>query len=929
MLRLIGITLLLVLGTCCLAEDVAADTPADTEITAIDISSIPFPSQDVKKYKNQRKSRSYADKIRGRAKKPQIKIFEPTPKYKKWDEVIRDADAFDGLFVVYKKREDVYFAIRNDQLDKPYLAVMSLSKGIGSHFLLGGLPIDDVMFDFHRVEDHIQMRRLNTRFRASGDSAIEKAIDLSYGISVLFSLPIESEDEDEGELLIKMDEVFLSDFSDLGYFMQMVMNRAVHMDRKKAVYNKIKSYPENVEIETALTYSPGDRRGLSLPNVPDSRFIEVGVHYSIIELPSVPMKPRLADDRIGYNTTPFKDFSRTGRESFMMHYINRWRLEKKDSSAALSEPLEPIVFYLDHTIPRHYRKYIAEGVEAWQQAFEEAGFENAIVAREAPEDPEFDPEDARYNMIRWIVSDHPVFSAIGPARVDPRTGEILSADVLIEASVLSNLQRAYRTYTGPDALAQIDPFSAFIDPETAHETDVSPPYFEYGRHLECSAGKWLGEGAALLRLALLSQGIIGAGQDIPDEYVGEGLRWLITHEVGHTLGLRHNFKSSISTPFEKLQDKHVVERIGLTGSVMDYAPPNISEDPDTQGYFYSPTVGTYDRWAIKWGYSEFPGESPEADREALEAIAEDAWKPEHAFGTDEDTYPAGALDPHCNIFDLGSDPLRYAEKHFRLVQNILRSDDLEERVCADGESYAPLRSAVEALIIQKYIAFSLAVKYVGGQYTERAHKGDPGDKLPLKPLTADEQRRALGFLIDHAFSVESFELPPELLNRLTDNKLRDWQNHTLTYGRRFDFPLLGWTGAIHYALLSYLLQPMLLQRILEAEYKVDDPFRLSELFGSLTRSIWLDHPTPEGKTAAMQRNLQRLYLNKLTQMVVAPFLGTPDDAIAIARLNLTRTRTSIDRALQIQGLDDETNAHLLESRARIDRALDANLQSGF
>jgi hypothetical protein len=259
----------------------------------------------------------------------------------------------------------------------------------------------------------------------------------------------------------------------------------------------------------------------------------------------------------------------------------------------------------------------------------------------------------------------------------------------------------------------------------------------------------------------------------------------------------------------------------------------------------------------------------------------------------------------------------------------LNNGNLEERIVAAGENYVPLRSAVQTLLLQKYLALRLSVKYIGGQYTERPHKGDPGDNLPLEPLPASKQREALAFLVESAFSADAFALPPELLNKLADNKIVDWENRLYIYGRRFDFPLITWVGAIQNTILYYLLQPMLLQRVLETEYKVEEPFRLAELFGTLTKAIWLDTPAPSGKTAVMQRNLQRFYVRMLTQMVVQPSMGTPEDAVALARLNLVRVRGSIETALREPGLGDETNAHLMESKARIDRALEAKLQSSF
>ncbi|MEJ2720329.1 MAG: zinc-dependent metalloprotease, partial [bacterium] len=879
---------------------------------------------------------SYRDKLESRGAPKAPPAPKAKPKYKPWKEVLKDAETHEGLFTIHTKREDVYFEIKEDQLDKPYLAIMSLSKGIGARMVLGGLPIGgSIMFDLHRVEDHIQIRRLNTRFRAEDNEALEAAIDLTFGNSVLDQFAIESENTDNKSLLVKMNGFFLSDISDVGYWLQMVLSKPVRLEAKKGTFSKIKAFPDNVEIETLMTYSPADRRGLSLPSVPDSRYIEIGVHYSLHKLPEKPMKPRIADDRVGYFVTPFKDFTRDDKDNFFVHYCNRWRLEKADPTAELSEPVKPIVYYVDHTVPLEYRRYVREGIEMWQKAFERAGFKNAIIAKDAPspeEDPEYDPEDARYNTIRWIVSDAPSFGAIGPSRVDPRTGEILDADVLIEQNMIMGFRMSYRRFAGPLTLEGLDPTLQYLkDPETDPE---AAERIEMMRNtLGCcdrNFGIGFSQGFDFLQLALLTGGSMDPGMKVPQEFIGEAIKFVTCHEVGHTLGLRHNFKSSTATPFDKLNDRYTVSEIGLTGSIMDYPSPNVSRDRSRQGYYYSPSVGTWDEWAVEWGYTEVPGDmTPEREQTALRKIADKASLKENTYGTDEDTYPAGALDPLSAIWDLSDDPLAWAVERIGVCEDILAKGDLEERVVGEESNYVPLRYAAQTLLMQEYLAVGRAIKYVGGQYTARPHRGDGSGELPLEPVPPEKQREALEFIVEKGFSPGAFALPPEMLNRLADNKARDWQNQVFAHGRRFDFPMIGWVSAIQNALLMQLLQPMLLQRVNEAEYTVDDPYRLSELFGGLTDAIWYNNMIPEGRTAIMQRNLQRTYLDYLIRMTVRPISGTPHEAIALARLHLTRLDSRLEGESKKQGLSDEAVAHLIESRARIKRALDANLQSSF
>jgi len=853
------------------------------------------------------------------------------PKYKPWGEVTKEAELHEGLFDVYTKREDVMFVIKEDQLDKPYVCFMSLSKGIGARFVLGGLPIaPSIMFDFHRVEDHVQMRMLNTRFRATDDEALKNAIDLSYGNSILFNLPIAS--EKDGKLIIKTNSVFVSDIGDMGFWLQIVLQKPVRMDPKKGYFKRVKTFPENVEIETMLTYSPGDRRGLNLPQVPDTRYIKLGVHYSIHSLPEVPMKPRYMDDRVGYFGTPYKDFARDKNDNFFVHYINRWRLEKEDPNAELSKPKEPIVFYIDPTIPKKYRKYVSEGIELWQKAFEAAGFKEAIVARDPSEVEDFDAEDARYNTIRWIVSDEPSFGAIGPSRVDPRTGEIIDADILMEQNMIASFRRAYRRYAGPEAFFQNDPELNWLQ-----SPEENPEWHELqsllmSRFGTCGIGHGFSTNFQFMSLAVMMDGSAegGTGMNVPDEYVGEAIRFVTAHEVGHTIGLRHNFKSSISTPYEKLHDKYTVSEIGMTGSVMDYAAPNVSRDRKKQGYYYTPSVGTYDQWAITYGYTELPGDkSPDGERKDLKKIASEANLQKHAYGTDEDTYPAGAMDPNSNIWDLGDKPLAWAAERIGVCQDILSDADLTARVVHEGDNYVPLRSAVETLLIQEYIAITKAVKYVGGSYTARPHKGDATDQTPVMPVPATQSREAVKFVTDNAFSPDAFKVDPEILKRLQDDKLWSWQNNIFAYGRRFDFPMSGWVAGIQNALLSQMLNPTLQQRVIDGQYANSDPYTLAEYYRTLTGAIWYDNMTPKGQTAVWQRNLQRIYLHRLIQQAVHPSPGTPWESIAISRLHLTNLNSRLKTAYAQKGLSDEQNAHLLESMARIDRALDADMISSF
>jgi hypothetical protein len=862
---------------------------------------------------------------------------EKKPKYKPWNKVLKDAESKEGLFKVWTKQENVWFELNEDQLDKPYLMISHFSQGIGAYMLFGGLRLDNMMFDLHRHEDHLQIRRLTDRFRAQGDEALQRAITLTFSPSIVASLPIESEKNDGKTILIKVNGYFLSDVVGLGMIMNAVFHQPVRMDAKKGYFHRIADYPENIEVDTRVTFSPSQPQRLNLPSVPDPRYIQLGVHYSIRKLPDEPMMPRIEDDRVGYFTTSFKDFNRTDKESWFVHYVNRWRLEKKDPDAELSEPVKPIIYYIDRTVPEEYVDYLIAGVEWWQKAFEAAGFKNAIIAKRAPtpeEDPEYAAEDARYSTIRWNTSDQGRYLAIGPSQVDPRTGEILNADVLIEHNMAHSFHNAYKRFAGPrDALMSVDPVLKDLwmtDEENAAEVnwDEVPILRDLNRN-NCDLMDAMQLEGNFMRIAMLGREMLPPGSAMPNDFVGAALTYVTAHEVGHTLGLRHNFLSSGSTPFDKLNDKAVVKQIGMTGSVMDYAGANVAANRADQGYYYGVGVGTCDKWVIKWGYSKVEGDTPEAQKKHLDEIASQSWKKQNLYGTDEDAYPAQALDPRINVWDLSDDPLAWAAERMTVCNDLLQNGKLEDRVVADGHNYVPLRSAVTTLYLQKYIASGMAVKYIGGQYTARPHKGQSNGETALLPVDAAVQQKALEFIVANTLKTDTWRLDPAMLNMLQDDKQWSWENNPFQNGRRFDFPMSLWIGAVQNAVLSRLMNPILQARVVEATYKVEKPFKLSQLYSALTREIWTKDAAPRGQYAGLQRNLQRIYLGRLISQVTTPNPFLPPDAIELSRLNLRRIRSSANTALQRQGLDDETNAHLMETVARIDRALNAQRITGF
>jgi hypothetical protein len=846
--------------------------------------------------------------------------------FQDWSKVTKDAEVKRGFYTLYQKRENLYLELRPEQMDKPVLGIFSLARGIGRDGILGGLPVNNRLLEFHREGDRVLVLEKNMRFTAPAGSAIEKAKDLSHGHSVLASLKIESQQDSSKALLVDLAPFLVSDVTDMAEGMRYSFNnKPVRFDKDRSALTMVKVFPENVEVEALLTFSPSDRTDLNLNTVPDDRYVPVTMHYSFSKLPDVPMTPRLADDRTGYFLTAMKDFSRDDQESFWVRYVRRWRLEKKDPTAALSEPVKPIVFYIDHTIPEKYRPYVKQGIEGWQKAFEAAGFKNAIVAKDPPDDPNWDPEDVRYSTIRWITSSEPSFGAIGPSRVDPRTGEILDADILFEASIVQRRWRIYRDLVGgPSAIAE------GVVPQLHDSPFLEPEY-------RCDAALGMPAGLALIQLGLLVDGSVPPGSPIREKFVGEMLVHTTLHEVGHTLGLRHNFRASTATPYEKLHDIEWTRERGVMASVMDYATPNIGLNGAKQGDYYSSSPGTADLWMIRYGYAPSGTTDLSADYAFASKIADESNRDGHEYSTDDDTYPADALDPRTAIWDLGGDPLRFATERIGHIRRIWTSGKLDERILGAEGEYPVVRRAMDGLLEQYGIALGLAVKWVGGQYQSRNHRGQPEAVDPLRPIPAAKQRAALAFLAENAFASNAFAVDRTVLNKLAPDRWLHWgvaDNFGVWTGPRLDYDFNAKVLAIQNALVNALTSPSLLARLREAESRSAEPFRLSEHFDRMTKMLWdeVGGTSPAAFRALegphTRREVQRAWVDRMSQLMVSPPTGLPDDARALARLQLSRIDGRAAKALASGvTMGDYTRAHLLETRARIKRALEAEREA--
>jgi hypothetical protein len=930
----------------------------------------------------------------------------PGPNYRDFNEVTRGAEKIDGLFTLYKTGDHLYAEIRPDQFNHPLLAPVTVARGMGQ----AGVPVrddfDERVLVFRRVGERIQVVQRNIHYKAPAGTPLAKSVSQNYTDSVLIALPIITINPMRGgAVLIDFSDVFMGDFAQIPLGM---------VDRSRSHWSKVKGFPNNMELELEATYTGGYRRmGIGrVDGVADPKGITLVLHFSLMRAPDMGYHPRLADDRMGHFLSATKDFGVTDADSNFVRYINRWRLEKSDPRAKLSPPRKQIVWYVEDTVPLEYRPYVEDGISEWNKAFEKIGIRNAIAVRWEQEGrDEFDPEDTNYCTFRWVTSDAEL--AMSCLRANPMTGEMIDGDVIFNAGFIRYWKQSYAlligstTTTAGDVQASPLAFGEVISPILASKMGYGMPaarallgqgVLDKGpgqmvpeavpadqNFLEWQLARNLARGSrgfcqfqtgfqhdfGLAAIALADTPKPEAPKsdkdkkddkdktskkpepkpELPEEFIGQAIKHIVMHEVGHSLGLRHNFKASTMLTQDQLHDQAITRTKGLVGSVMDYCPINIAPKGKKQGDYYSTTLGPYDYWAIEYAYT--PADGDEAS--TLKKIASRA--PEHdlVFATDEDYLLND--DPYVNQWDLGADPCQFGKDRITLASELLK--DLDARVVKNGDSWARTRRAFSILLSQWGDGATLASQYIGGQSVSRDHKADKDARDPIAPVSGAKQRECLKFLADNILSDQAFQFSPTLLRRLGAERWMHWGSSGFN-GPSIDISVLERILGIQKIVLGHCLSASTLARLQNQQLQSSagsDPLRMEEVFRSLTEGIWSDldkvpaaTDSKDPKTAKLalstiRRNLQREYLRRLSRMVLGDrsnFLGdsfsyivfigggntaVPADARALARLHLKEIGNRLGTVLETKSanLDDTTRAHLEECKHRIAKVLEANL----
>jgi hypothetical protein len=626
----------------------------------------------------------------------------------------------------------------------------------------------------------------------------------------------------------------------------------------------------------------------------DVRSMFLGYHYSLAKLPDDPMAARPADPRVGHFMTRHHEFTNDIAPFPRQYFVNRWRLEKKDPNAALSEPKQPIVFWLDRNIPTEYRDTVKAGILEWNKAFERIGFKDAIHVQMQPENADFDTADLRHASVRWYLDTSDGALAIGPSRIDPRTGEILDADI----GVSQGWTRLPRRLTG----------------EQFPRPMPTVPAIQQDEQALCNYGNEAIDEAAFAAGLLEARGDLDPNSPEAEAIVKATLKDVITHEVGHTLGLRHNFRASTIYTEQQLADPEFTRKNGRGGSVMDYNAWNIALDKEKQGEYVMSTLGPYDYWAIEYAYKPVDAKDEKAE---LAKIAARSAEPQLTYATDEEVI-GDSMDPLVNQRDLGSDPLGFARRRMQLSRELW--DRWQSKKLGDGDSREALYRNVVSGFNEYARAANVASKYVGGVVYVRDYAGST--RASYTPVDPARQRDALKLVTEGLFQPDSFRFKPEFLSRVAADPFE------VGVGAKGNFSLAERVLTVQTQVLDRLMGDATASRLLDSSLKIGDAKKalsVADLYDSLQASIWSDLKGT-GDIPLMRRNLQREHVKRLASTLTRPSGHTPADARALQRENARVLVTQLRAAQSRPGLSKEARAHIGDSLNTLEDALKAQMQ---
>lgn len=768
---------------------------------------------------------------------------EGKPQFKTIKEVTEKCKKTAGLFPIYQDTTSgkTYIEISEDKFGNEFIYFATVIDGIiDAGFARGGYK-DNSVFKIEKYFDRIDFKLQNTNFYFDKNTELSKAENANINQPLFYSEKIAASSVDNStkkrSYLIDADNLFLAE-----QFTQVKPTRMPTdkpdafslgaLSTKKSKYLAIKNFPNNTDVAVEYIYENPSPVNGGTDEVTDARFVSVKMQHSMIEMPKNNFKPRADDPRVGYfiekiteqtssSSTPWKDL------------IHKWNLEKQDSTAKLSYPKKPVVWWIEKTTPKEFRPIIKAAVLSWNKAFEQAGFKGAVECYEQADTATWEAEDIRYNVLRWVASPRPPYGGYGPTFVNPRTGEILGADIMLEFVYLTNRINLEKLYD----IAALDNYS-------------TTPNLNYAN---CEFGETMHENI-LSGMQFLSA--FSFNDLDKDEFMKQALTNLVMHEVGHTFGLNHNFIASQMNTKEQMQDKEYCKENGLTASVMDYTIANISPDKNKQGLFFDDQPGVYDRWAIQFGYMQ--EENDVKLEEAIKKTIALSSNPNYRFFNDaDDMRSAGkGIDPRANLFDMSSDAIGYALDNIQMVNDALPK--LLTKYIVPTKSYHELRNAY--LILSGNYARSLTTitRYLGGVFVNRTMVGQDTTK-PFTPVSLAEQKRAIAALNKFAFSKDAFKVPENIYAYLQMQR-RGFDMRRETEDPKIHDRILN----IQKGIFDQILNPLVLQRVSDSKF-YGNKYTLNSVLADITDGVFAEDLS--GAVTTIRQNLQEEYVNRLLNIV--------------------------------------------------------------